>query len=147
MFCHNCGKEVKEGAAFCPNCGAKLQEAPPSGNATPKPTEEKDEFFSAPPAPPAPAQPAPQQQTAEQSDPNTVALVGFVLSFFFAIPGLICSIIGLVRCMKLGLGRKGFAIAGIIISAASLIFSILYYAVLGPMLMEFLADLIGSLVE
>lgn len=21
MFCHNCGKEIQEGAKFCPNCG------------------------------------------------------------------------------------------------------------------------------
>ena len=24
MFCPNCGKEVKDGAAFCPNCGQRL---------------------------------------------------------------------------------------------------------------------------
>ena len=23
MFCVNCGKQIKEGAAFCPHCGAK----------------------------------------------------------------------------------------------------------------------------
>lgn len=27
MFCPNCGKEVKDGAAFCPNCGHKMQTA------------------------------------------------------------------------------------------------------------------------
>ena len=25
MFCKNCGKEIKEGAAFCPECGAKVK--------------------------------------------------------------------------------------------------------------------------
>ena len=25
MFCHNCGKEMKDGAVFCPNCGVRLE--------------------------------------------------------------------------------------------------------------------------
>lgn len=25
MYCHNCGKKIKDGAAFCPYCGAKIE--------------------------------------------------------------------------------------------------------------------------
>ncbi|MCR4726389.1 MAG: zinc ribbon domain-containing protein [Clostridia bacterium] len=51
---------------------------------------------------------------------NAVALLGFILSFFFSIPGLILGIIGLVQSKKLKDG-KGFSIAAICISAFSII--------------------------
>ena len=31
-FCHNCGKEVKEGTKFCSGCGASLSDEPQSSN-------------------------------------------------------------------------------------------------------------------
>ena len=52
---------------------------------------------------------------------NTLAIAGFVLSFFIAIAGLICSIMGYRKCKNEGAPYKGFAIAGIIISAVSMI--------------------------
>ena len=61
----------------------------------------------------------PQQQNYQQS--NTIAIVGFILSFFIALAGLICSIIGLQRANKeLNGSGRGFAIAGIVISSISL---------------------------
>lgn len=59
---------------------------------------------------------------------NTIALVGFVLSFFITIAGLICSIIGLVKSKECGGKGRGFAIAGIIISVATMVISIMLYA-------------------
>lgn len=59
---------------------------------------------------------------------NTMATVGFVFSFFIAIVGLICSIIGLKRAPELGGNGKGLAIAGIIISIISIIFTIILIA-------------------
>ena len=56
---------------------------------------------------------------------NTVALVGFVLSFFITISGLICSIIGLIKSNEYGGNGKGLAIAGIVISAVSMIIGII----------------------
>ena len=46
---------------------------------------------------------------------NILAIVGFILSFFISIPGLICSILGLVKLKEYNNG-KGLSIAGIIIS-------------------------------
>ncbi len=59
---------------------------------------------------------------------NTMATVGFVFSFFIAIVGLICSIIGLKRAPEFGGNGKGLAIAGIIISIISIIFTIILIA-------------------
>ena len=55
---------------------------------------------------------------------NTIAIVGFVLSFFTTFVGLILSIIGLSKSKELNDG-KGFSIAGIIISSLRLVFVIL----------------------
>lgn len=63
-------------------------------------------------------------QNAIQKESNTMAIVGFVFSFFIAIVGLICSIIGYKRAPELGGNGKGLALAGIIISAISLALTI-----------------------
>ncbi len=66
--------------------------------------------------------------TAPTGDINTIALVGFCLSLFslFALPGLICSIIGLKQ-IKEGKGEgKGLAIAGIVLGALWIVFWVLY---------------------
>lgn len=54
---------------------------------------------------------------------NTLAIVGFILSFFVAIAGLIVSIIGLKKSKEINSG-KGLSIAGIVISSISMLFSI-----------------------
>lgn len=51
----------------------------------------------------------------------TLAIVGFVLSFLISIAGLICSIIARKKCNEENLEGGGFALAGIIISAVSLV--------------------------
>lgn len=50
----------------------------------------------------------------------TMALVGFILSFFMSVAGLVCSIIGYKKCRNEGLPGKSLALAGIIISAVEL---------------------------
>lgn len=57
---------------------------------------------------------------------NTLAIVGFVLSFFIAIAGLICSILGRKRANELGGNGKGLATAGIVISIVSMVISFIY---------------------
>ena len=57
---------------------------------------------------------------------NVIAIVGFILSFFIGIAGLICSIIGLVKSKELKDG-KGFSIAGIIISSLRILISIFIF--------------------
>lgn len=78
-------------------------------------------------------QPAPQP-VAQGS--NTLALVGFILSFFVPLAGLICSIIGLRRAPQYGGNRKGLAIAGIVISIVSWILNIIILQVWIPELIE-----------
>ena len=57
---------------------------------------------------------------------NVIAIVGFILSFFLAVAGLICSIIGLVKSKELNDG-KGFSIAGIVISSLRIILMIVFF--------------------
>ena len=76
MFCKNCGKEIANDAAFCPYCGTKIKCENSYSN-----TINASPYTYAP-------QPAPKDTS------NTIAIVGFVLSFFFCLAGLICSIIG-----------------------------------------------------
>ena len=76
----------------------------------------------------------------ERPKTNVLAIIGFSLVFLAiavtilsryesgllglsmaaSIAGLVCSIIGRVRCKKLGGSGKGFAIAGIVLNAVSL---------------------------
>lgn len=100
MFCKNCGKEIDDGAVVCPNCGVAT------------------ENMAKVSAPAAPAQ------------KNTIAIVGFVLSFFTSLIGLIVSIVGLVNAKKPEYNGdgKGFAIAGIIISSIETVLIIIIYA-------------------
>lgn len=91
MYCKNCGNEIHDDAVVCIHCGV--------------PTQNYNN--------------QPQQQNYQQS--NTMAIVGFILSFFIALAGLICSIIGLQRAdNELNGNGRGFAIAGIVISSISL---------------------------
>ena len=57
---------------------------------------------------------------------NVIAIIGFVLSFFIGIAGLVCSIIGLVKSKQLKDG-KAFSIAGIIISSLRILFTIFVF--------------------
>ena len=61
-----------------------------------------------------------ESNTQKYQPSNTMALVGFVMSFFNCIVGLIFSIIGMSQIKKTGEPGKGFALAGIIISAVTL---------------------------
>lgn len=97
MFCRNCGSANDDNAAFCAKCGTAL-----NGNG--QPTERAQQSTS-------------QNNVTANTKTNTIAIVGFVLSFFIAIAGLVCSIIGYSNC-KNGAPYKGLAIAGIVISAA-----------------------------
>ena len=108
MFCKNCGKEISDDAAFCPHCGTKI-----------KCENAYTNTFSESPYAYAP-QPAPKDTS------NTIAIVGFVLSFFFSIAGLICSIMGYKKAKEEGLDNKGLAIAGIIISSIEIAIVVLY---------------------
>lgn len=70
---------------------------------------------------------------------NTMALVGFVMSFFHPIMGLIFSIIGMCQIKNTNEPGKGFALAGIIISAVMLLLVILLYVFI--FMMAFLGEM------
>ena len=62
---------------------------------------------------------------------NGMAIAGFILSFFFALLGLIFSIIGLNKSKTTNSGR-GLSIAGIIISIVSMVLAAIIIAVAIP---------------
>ncbi len=115
MFCRVCGTQLPPGAKFCPHCGS--------------PAEQISQY-----APPPQYQTQTQYNTAQapaQSTTNSIAIVGFVLSFFVPIAGLICSIFGLIKTGK-GAPYKGLAIAGIVISAIGMI--VQFFLMIGPLM-------------
>lgn len=71
--------------------------------------------------------PQQMQQNMESNEvkTNTVAIVGFILSFFLGIVGTIVSIVALCQIKKTKEKGKGFAIAGIIIGLIPLVAIIL----------------------
>ncbi|MDE6189198.1 MAG: zinc ribbon domain-containing protein [Clostridia bacterium] len=85
---------------YCPNCGKVVDDkavvCPYCGVATGK------------------------NQVSETAS-NTLATVGFILSFFFTVVGLICSILGYKKSAELNGKGKGLAVAGIIISLLSIV--------------------------
>ena len=99
MFCTNCDKEINDNAAICPYCGVVAN---------------KNALSNA---------------SSNTNQSNTMAIVGFIFSFFFALVGLICSIIGFKRAPEFGGNGKGLALAGIIISSISIIITIIVFVV------------------
>lgn len=97
MYCTRCGQQLDDNSAYCAHCGA--------------PTDNCNTATCA-----APAQP----------ETNALAIVGFVLSFFVSLPGLICSIIGYRKAKNEGYGQRGLAIAGIVISSVTIGIVFLY---------------------
>ena len=100
MFCKNCGKQIDDNSVVCPYCGAETKS---------QATAQQPQY----------QQPYQQQYTEKRS--NSYAIAGFVLAFFFALLGLIFSIIGLRKVDECGGSGKGLAIAGIVLSILSMI--------------------------
>ncbi len=107
MKCNYCGQEI-ENAKFCTQCGAKIEKEE-LFNESPE-SEEKQVVIT----PVIEETPNTQPQAAATSNKfDTFAILGFIFSlvpFFTPILGFVFSIIGLRA------NKKGFAIAGIIIS-------------------------------
>lgn len=99
-FCPNCGNEVEENADICLKCGFKMQNTNSISNNT------------------------------SSKNSNGMAVAGFILSFFFALLGLIFSIIGLKKSKETNSG-KGLSIAGIIISCINMIIGVIIVAISG----------------
>ena len=69
------------------------------------------------------------EQKSEDKGTNVLAIVGFVLSFFIALAGLICSILGYKKAPEFGGKGKSLALAGIIISIISMALVVLIYII------------------
>jgi len=110
MYCCKCGKKKEEGATFCGECGTCSVSQPLSNQ------NQYNQNF----------QPQPS---------NTMAIIGFVLSFFMPIVGLILSIVGLShsRRPEMRESGRGLAIGGIIVSSiylALMAVLIVFYVIL-----------------
>lgn len=110
MFCKNCGKQIDDNSVVCPYCGAETK----SQATAQQPQYQQPQYQQ-----PQYQQPYQQQYTEKRS--NSYAIAGFVLAFFFALLGLIFSIIGLRKVDECGGSGKGLAIAGIVLSILSMI--------------------------
>lgn len=112
---------------FCPNCGREVSE----GSAF---------------CPYCGAQMSNVQYSAPITKrENVLALIGFILSFFVAIAGLICSIIAYKNYKEdNSIGGKNFAIAGIAISAATLGLALLIIIIWVPLVGCTAASIVGS---
>lgn len=116
-YCQQCGKENPDDVRFCGNCGSPLPETLVLGRAS---DQTMQQFQQVPYEPTSVNQP---QVIIQKQKNNKLSIAGFILSLcgfltcaITAIPGLICSIIGLIQCGKKKENGKGFAIAGIAIA-------------------------------
>lgn len=71
------------------------------------------------------ANPEGYQDTTEN---NGFAIAGFVLSFFFAVLGIVFSSIGLSKANKMNGKGKGLAVAGLVISLVSFVVGLIIYS-------------------
>lgn len=81
---------------------------------------------------PPPAAPtyAPVQRT------NTLAIVGFVLSFFVSVGAVVVSHIALSQIKRTGEGGHGLAIAGLIIGYVGIALGVLWFLFIGLAIMS-----------
>ena len=71
-----------------------------------------------------------QSTSASKRESNPLALIGFILSFFVSVAGLVCSIIAYRRCQENPeLEGKGMSLAGIIISAIKVAAVVLWFII------------------
>lgn len=136
MFCRNCGSQIDDRAVVCPHCGTQVS----TSNTVPPPQygaqqQQQQQPYAQQQQPYAQQQPYNPPKTDKS---NPIAVVGFVLSFFVTIAGLICSIIGYNKAKNEGLDHKGLALAGIIISVIGMVFGVIsfifYLSVLGEIM-------------
>ncbi len=132
MYCQNCGAKIDDEACVCVHCGAHVRKFP----------DEKQSIPQTQPKKPQSVEESleelryrRQQQHIENTKreeygegrgyypdygyyrkTNGMAIAGFVCSFFFALLGLIFSIIGMQQCKERGDNGYGLAKAGMIIS-------------------------------
>ena len=112
-YCTNCGEKVEEYYNVCPRCGTPLKNnhfvsddnqyrRSNSYSSTSDINNDK------------------RKSSEGESSFDTFAIVGFVLTFFIPIVGLIFSISGMKSTKN-----KGFAIAGVILNSIIVLFTVI----------------------
>ena len=112
-YCTNCGEKVEEYYNVCPRCGTSLKNNKfvsednqyRRSNSYSSTSEINDDK---------------RKSSEGESSFDTFAIVGFVLTFFIPIVGLIFSISGLKSTKN-----KGFAIAGVILNSIIVLFTVI----------------------
>lgn len=111
---------MSDSAKFCPMCGASAEEktADEMKNAEHKTWDQSQSGGQPLYTQTAYGQAASGQsrQPAEPQKTNGFAIAGFVLSFFFAILGIIFSAIALKQISERNEGGHGLAVAGLVLS-------------------------------
>lgn len=90
MFCPNCGKEIKDGAAFCTWCGAKVQRRSAEAPApTPAPAPQPEAAPAPAPMPQPEPAPAPEPQPAPAPKKRRGALIAVIVIALLVIAGAV----------------------------------------------------------
>jgi DNA-directed RNA polymerase subunit RPC12/RpoP len=134
--CSNCGKELKDNELFCSNCGTKYVE-PKEEKVTKEEKAVKEEKNTKEEKTDKDAKPVTKTVAVAPANNGKadLSIAGFVCSLvgflcccggIVSIVGLVLSIIGLVNINNGSVpnGKKGLAIAGIVIGAVAIILSI-----------------------
>ena len=147
MYCRHCGSKVGDNDMVCANCGALTEYGqrvanhdaiPPENNANainPDGSLNKDAYRPGGTAGQNGGSAgyqngnyyyAPENagyRPRENQKSNSMALAGFICSFFVSLVGFILSIIGYRKSKERNGEGRGLAIAGIIISIVSMVLS------------------------
>jgi len=123
MFCPGCGNKLEENAKFCASCGRKIEDNVNEQTVVEKKTQTAATSNNV------------NNEVNNTKESNGFAIAGFVISLVSMILccgtiswlSLIFSIIGVVNANKENDKGKGLAIAGIIISALSILILIILY--------------------
>ena len=170
-ICDTCGSTNLDSDKFCASCGAKLpDDASSIDEATAKVIDEKEtsNIISASPDTSMASNVRPESSSEQTPPPvyqnvnntyvqvtpppsNTTALIGLISSLVslilcagtLGLVSLIISIVGAVNVKKTGTG-KGFAIAGIIISAVQIVFWVFFIAIFGLASIAGMADYVDK---
>lgn len=119
MFCKFCGKPNDDGAKFCSSCGNDLE-----ADVAQNPIPEAE----------TPVEP---QIVATPKKTSGAAITSFVLSLVgILVAAIICGTLGIIFASKAfkeikekGLGGKGLAVAGLVISICDIAIVLLSFAV------------------
>ena len=112
-YCTNCGEKVEEYYNVCPRCGTSLKNN--------KFVSEDNQYRRSNSYSSTSDINNDKRKSSEgESSSDTFAIVGFILTFFIPIVGLIFSISGLKSTKN-----KGFAIAGVILNSIIVLFTVI----------------------